>query len=58
MTAGKDPLTLQVGKGMIEFFCPKLVMQRGLYTVDVTIERDGESIGQYSRYSSLRVDPE
>jgi hypothetical protein len=56
-TAGKlDPLTLK-GTGIVEFFCRKLVMQRGLYSVDVAIELNGEVIEQYSRCAFLRVDP-
>jgi ABC-type polysaccharide/polyol phosphate transport system ATPase subunit len=57
-TAGKlEPLTLRTGTGMIEFFCPTLAMQRGLYNVDVSIERDGEVIIRQPRCSVLRVDP-
>ncbi|MDQ2948203.1 MAG: polysaccharide ABC transporter ATP-binding protein [Acidobacteriota bacterium] len=57
-TAGRlEPMTLHSGTGMVEFFCPTLVMQRGLYNVDVAIERNGELIVQHPRCSVLRVDP-
>lgn len=57
-TAGRvDCLALQRGTGTVEFFCPRLVMQRGLYTVDVSIESHGEEIASYSRCGVLRVDP-
>lgn len=57
-TAGRlDPLTLPRGTGVIEFFCPTLVLQRGLYNVDVSMERGREVILQQPRCSVLRVDP-
>jgi len=57
-TAGRiQPLVLQSGSGTVEFVCPKLVMQRGLYTVDVAVEREGELIAHHPRCSVLRVDP-
>ena len=57
-TASKlGPLTLQPGELSIEFLCPVLALQRGSYTVDVSIERDGESIDRRSRCAILRVDP-
>jgi hypothetical protein len=43
------------GSGEIEFFCSKLTMQRGLYSVDVLIERRGEVLDRRSRCSLLRV---
>ena len=52
-----EALTLKKGTGTIEFFCPKLAMQRGLYTVDGSIERDGHVIAQHQRCAMLRVDP-
>lgn len=57
-TTGRlDSLTLQDGKGTVEFFCPKLVMQPGLYTVDVVIEREADVIEQFLRCTFLRVNP-
>jgi homopolymeric O-antigen transport system ATP-binding protein len=57
-TASKLPaLTLRPGEAAIEFFCPTLALQRGSYTVDVSIERDGELIDRRSRCAMLRVDP-
>jgi homopolymeric O-antigen transport system ATP-binding protein len=57
-TAGRiEPLTLHSGTGMIEFVCPKLPMQRGMYSVDVSVERNGELIALHPRCSVLRVDP-
>jgi ABC-type polysaccharide/polyol phosphate transport system ATPase subunit len=57
-TAGRlAPLTLRKGTGIVEFVCPALAMQRGLYNVDVAIERNGELIAQHPHCSVLRVDP-
>ena len=57
-TAGRiDHLTLHKGPGAVEFVCPKLVAQRGLYSVDLAIERHGELIALYPRCTMLRVDP-
>jgi len=49
-------LRLGSGLGEIEFFCPMLTMQRGLYSVDVLIERRGEILDWLPRCSLLRVD--
>jgi ABC-type polysaccharide/polyol phosphate transport system ATPase subunit len=49
-------LRLQPGFGEIEFLCPTLTMQRGLYSVDVLIERRGEVLDWRPRCSLLRVD--
>lgn len=57
-TSSKLPnLTLQQGTTSIEFFCPILALQRGSYTVDVSVERDGELIDRRSQCAMLRVDP-
>jgi lipopolysaccharide transport system ATP-binding protein len=48
-------LQLVPGSGEIEFFCSKLTMQRGLYSVDVLIERLGEVLDWRPRCSLLRV---
>src|SRR5258708_25943806 len=50
-------LTLPAGTGIVEFFCRSLTMQRGLYCVDVDIERDGEPILQHPPCSRLLEDP-
>jgi len=52
-----DGLRLEPGLGEIEFFCSVLTMQRGLYSVDVMIERRGEPLDWRPRCSLLRVDP-
>lgn len=52
-----ENMALHAGTGTLEFFCPQLVMQRGLYTADITIEREGDVIAHYPRCSQLRVDP-
>jgi ABC-type polysaccharide/polyol phosphate transport system ATPase subunit len=57
-TASKlGALTLRPGEISVEFLCPILALQRGSYTVDVSIERDGELIDRRSRCAMLRVDP-
>ena len=50
-----EGLRLAPGSGEIEFFCSKLTMQRGLYSVDVLIERRGEVLDWRPRCSLLRV---
>jgi ABC-type polysaccharide/polyol phosphate transport system ATPase subunit len=50
-----DELRLERGCGEIEFYCPTLTMQRGLYSVDVLIERRGEVLDWRPRCSVLRV---
>jgi ABC-type polysaccharide/polyol phosphate transport system ATPase subunit len=47
----------QDGLVAFDFVCPVLTMQRGLYRVDITIERGTELIGQWRCCSLLRVDP-
>jgi ABC-type polysaccharide/polyol phosphate transport system ATPase subunit len=49
-------LRLEPGLGEIEFFCSMLTMQRGLYSVDVLLERRGEVLDWRPRCSLLRVD--
>jgi hypothetical protein len=48
---------LHDGMVSFDFACPMLTMQRGLYRVDVTIERGSESVGYWRCCSLLRVDP-
>jgi len=55
--SSQQGLRLLPGLGEIEFFCSKLTMQRGLYSVDVMIERRGEVLDWRPRCSLLRVDP-
>jgi len=45
--------------GMVsfDFACPMLTMQRGLYRVDITMERGSERIGYWRCCSLLRVHP-
>jgi ABC-type polysaccharide/polyol phosphate transport system ATPase subunit len=51
-----DPnLRLKEGSGEIEFECAVLTMQRGLYSVDLCIERRGEIIERLPRAGLLRV---
>jgi ABC-type polysaccharide/polyol phosphate transport system ATPase subunit len=52
-----EGLRLEPGLGEIEFFCSTLTMQRGLYSVDIVIERRGEVLDWRPRCSLLRVDP-
>jgi ABC-type polysaccharide/polyol phosphate transport system ATPase subunit len=51
-----EGLRLAPGRGEIEFHCPVLTMQRGLYSVDLMIERRGEVLDWAPRCSLLRVD--
>jgi len=53
--SASEGLRLVPGSGEIEFFCSKLTMQRGLYSVDVLIERRGEVLDWRPRCSLLRV---
>jgi ABC-type polysaccharide/polyol phosphate transport system ATPase subunit len=51
-----DPnLRLEYGPGQVEFECPMLTMQRGLYSVDLCIERRGEILERLPRAGLLRV---
>lgn len=48
-------LRLERGPGRVEFDCLMLPMQRGLYSVDVSIERRGEILESRPRCGLLRV---
>ena len=48
---------LHDGLVSFDFLCPVLTMQRGLYRVDIAIERGSEVIGNWRGCSLLRVDP-
>jgi ABC-type polysaccharide/polyol phosphate transport system ATPase subunit len=48
-------LQLECGPGQVEFECPMLTMQRGLYSVDLCIERRGEILERLTRAGLLHV---
>lgn len=48
-----ERLDLEYGKGAIEFFCPELGLQPGLYSIDATIKMNDWQF----RCATLRVDP-
>lgn len=50
--------TLVAGRGSIVFDCPMLAMQRGLYTVDLTVATStGRVLAKQVRAAPFRVDP-
>jgi homopolymeric O-antigen transport system ATP-binding protein len=57
-TSGTNsPLDLPPGSGTVEFYCPVLALQPGLYRVDITLESHGSVIDRHLRCSTLCVDP-
>jgi ABC-type polysaccharide/polyol phosphate transport system ATPase subunit len=57
-TAVSEPhLRVPPGSGVVEFYCPVLEIQPGLYRVDISIESNGQYIDRQQRCSVLRVDP-
>ena len=57
-TALTDPnLEIWAGSGVLEFYCPVLEIQPGLYRVDFSIECNGQYFDRRQRCASLRVDP-
>jgi ABC-type polysaccharide/polyol phosphate transport system ATPase subunit len=57
-TALADPLLrIEPGSGEVEFCCPVLEIQPGLYRVDILIESNGNCIDRQQRCALLRVDP-
>jgi len=57
-TALADPLLrIEPGSGEVEFCCPVLEIQPGLYRVDISIESNGNCIDRQQRCALLRVDP-
>ena len=57
-TAVSDPLLpLTPGSGEVEFCCPVLEIQPGLFRVDISIESNGACIHQQERCALLRVQP-
>jgi ABC-type polysaccharide/polyol phosphate transport system ATPase subunit len=53
--ASSADIRLESGPGRVEFDCPCLTMQRGLYSVDVLIERHGEHLASRPRCALLNV---
>jgi hypothetical protein len=49
-------ITLEPGKGHVEFYCPVLAMQPGIYRVVASITRNSVIIDQHEGCSILRVD--
>lgn len=56
-SAGSCHHPLHEGHVSFDFVCPVLTMQRGLYRVDVSIERESEIVGHWRCCALLRVDP-
>jgi len=57
-TASSEPhLRVEPGSHVLEFRCPVLAIQPGLYRVDVSIESNGQYIDRRQRCSTLQVDP-
>jgi ABC-type polysaccharide/polyol phosphate transport system ATPase subunit len=54
LSSGSE-LRLECGPGQIEFDCPMLTMQRGLYSVDLCIERRGEILVSRPRCGLMHV---
>jgi len=50
-------LEIDLGLGAVEFYCPALPFQPGLYRVDVAIESNEYVLDQRQRSATLRVDP-
>jgi ABC-type polysaccharide/polyol phosphate transport system ATPase subunit len=48
---------IRPGFGTVEFYCPVLPLQPGLYRVDVSLESNEYVIDRRQRCSTLRVDP-
>jgi ABC-type polysaccharide/polyol phosphate transport system ATPase subunit len=56
-TDANTRVTLQPGLGTVEFYCPVLPFQPGLYRVDVSLESNEYVIDKRQRCATLRVDP-
>ena len=58
-SVGQYPLDLDRGDGVVQFSCPELGLQPGVYYADATIRRrtDGEQIDWQYRFALLRVEP-
>lgn len=54
---GNERIDLEPGTGTVEFFCPELGLQPGVYYIDTTI-LDGSGLGDWQyRCARIRVDP-
>jgi lipopolysaccharide transport system ATP-binding protein len=49
-------LRVEPGARVVEFFCPVLAIQPGLYRIDLSIESNGQYIDRRQRCSTLQVD--
>jgi ABC-type polysaccharide/polyol phosphate transport system ATPase subunit len=56
-TNSENSVEIGPGQGAIEFWCPVVPFQPGLYRVDVTIESNQHVIDSRRRSATLRVDP-
>ena len=57
-TALSEPhLRVEPGARAVEFFCPVLAIQPGLYRVDLSIESNGRYLDRRQRCATLQVDP-
>jgi len=56
---GCEPTTVHRGEGTVQFWCPELGLQPGVYYADATIKRraDGKEIDWQYRSALLRVEP-
>ncbi len=59
LTTGiSDPqLRTRTGSAEIEFYCPVLEIQPGLYRIDISIESNGVYLDRHQRCAVLRVHP-
>jgi ABC-type polysaccharide/polyol phosphate transport system ATPase subunit len=55
--ATNSPVEIPAGPGKVEFYCPILPFQPGLYRVDVAVERNEYILDRRQRCAMLRVDP-
>ncbi len=55
--ATNSPAEIRAGPGTIEFYCPILPFQPGLYRVDIAMERNEDILDRRHRCATLRVDP-
>ena len=52
-----SPIEIHAGPGEVEFYCPILALQPGLYRIDVALESNEYVIDGHQRCATLRVDP-
>jgi ABC-type polysaccharide/polyol phosphate transport system ATPase subunit len=55
--ATDSSVDISAGSGTMEFYCPILPFQPGLYRVDVAMERNEHILDRRRRCATLRVDP-